>query len=180
MDVKVEGQNVDRHLDLTTSNHMSPNGNSLPLPEMESMTLTASQRVCKCDYSRKKCSKTPTTKQTKHVAAKKCWRCGRSPASSGPMIADHQPSLNENWFKGGCNNTDYCKNATSTPGEPPGNKQYNELRARCRVCYTKVYSSIGRKPPGGMKDHTEGAMESRKAASFRAQYKKWGIKLKQC
>jgi hypothetical protein len=29
MDVKFEGQNVDRHTDLTTSNHASPSGNSM-------------------------------------------------------------------------------------------------------------------------------------------------------
>lgn len=38
MDVKVEGQNVDRHLDLTTSNHASPMANEqLPLPGLEEM-----------------------------------------------------------------------------------------------------------------------------------------------
>src|SRR5713101_5687830 len=30
MDVQFEGQNVDRHIDLTTSNHASPGGNSAP------------------------------------------------------------------------------------------------------------------------------------------------------
>ncbi|MBW2646835.1 MAG: DUF4150 domain-containing protein [Deltaproteobacteria bacterium] len=38
MDVKFEGKNVDRHIDLTTSNHASPMGNEqLPLPGLEGM-----------------------------------------------------------------------------------------------------------------------------------------------
>ncbi len=35
MDVKVEGQNVVRHLDLTTHNHMSFPGNSPPWPYLD-------------------------------------------------------------------------------------------------------------------------------------------------
>lgn len=39
MDVKFEGYNVDRHLDLTTSNHASPNANeAAPIPEAEGMS----------------------------------------------------------------------------------------------------------------------------------------------
>ena len=39
MDVKFEGLNVDRHLDLTTSNHASPMGNTPPLPETEDQAV---------------------------------------------------------------------------------------------------------------------------------------------
>jgi hypothetical protein len=40
MDVLIEGENVVRHLDPTTSNHASPLGNeSVPMVEMESMTV---------------------------------------------------------------------------------------------------------------------------------------------
>ena len=38
MDVKFEGQNVDRHLDLTTHNHASPPGQTPPFPEAEGMS----------------------------------------------------------------------------------------------------------------------------------------------
>lgn len=38
MDVKIEGENVVRHLDLTTHNHNSPPGNSPPIPHIDSMS----------------------------------------------------------------------------------------------------------------------------------------------
>jgi hypothetical protein len=42
MDVKFEGQNVDRHLDITTSNHMSPPPNEgVPMPTLGMMTAPA-------------------------------------------------------------------------------------------------------------------------------------------
>jgi hypothetical protein len=39
MDVKIEGKNVDRHLDLTTNNHMSPPGNTPPWPFIDMMAV---------------------------------------------------------------------------------------------------------------------------------------------
>ena len=40
MDVKIEGQNAVRHLDLTTHNHMSTPGNTPPWPFMDSMAIS--------------------------------------------------------------------------------------------------------------------------------------------
>ncbi|WP_290639358.1 DUF4150 domain-containing protein [Aquabacterium sp.] len=37
MDVKVEGENVVRHLDITTNNHASMPGNSPPMPHVDGM-----------------------------------------------------------------------------------------------------------------------------------------------
>jgi Toxin PAAR-like domain len=49
MDVQFEGQNVDRHLDLTTSNHASYPGNSGPLTDMETMALDRiAENRCPC------------------------------------------------------------------------------------------------------------------------------------
>ncbi len=42
MDVKVEGKNVDRHLDLTTNNHASKPGDTPPWPFVDSMAIDAS------------------------------------------------------------------------------------------------------------------------------------------
>ena len=42
MNVKVEGENVDRHLDLTTNNHASMPGNTPPWPFADSMAIDAS------------------------------------------------------------------------------------------------------------------------------------------
>lgn len=42
MDVKVEGENVVRHLDITTHNHASMPGNSPPMPHVDEMAVTMS------------------------------------------------------------------------------------------------------------------------------------------
>lgn len=60
MDVKIEGENVVRHLDLTTHNHASDIGNeSCPWPQVERMSPSASeiQKPCKADCKKKKLSK---------------------------------------------------------------------------------------------------------------------------
>jgi hypothetical protein len=182
MDVKVEGLNVDRHLDLTTSNHMSPNGNGPPLPEMSRPNLPKSMtKPCKCVYRRGRCAKTPNGAQHKHANRPnaKCWRpkCKTRPPYKEELIADHQQSLNEKWYKGGCHDKDFCKKATSTPGDPKGSKEYNQLRSRCKPCYRKVYANIGRKPPKGQKDISEGSMESSKSAAFQRKHReKFGNK----
>ncbi|WP_342376381.1 DUF4150 domain-containing protein [Myxococcus stipitatus] len=52
MDVVMEGKNVCRHLDLTTSNHASYPGSTPPLPNMEAMVQLALDRIaenkCPC------------------------------------------------------------------------------------------------------------------------------------
>lgn len=54
MDVKFEGKNVCRHLDLTTSNHMSdPPGEGVPAPTVEMQTIPGAdpedvELICKC------------------------------------------------------------------------------------------------------------------------------------
>nr|WP_246357197.1 DUF4150 domain-containing protein [Pyxidicoccus fallax] len=52
MDVVVEGKNVCRHLDITTSNHASYPGSTPPIPNMEAMVQLALDRIaeekCPC------------------------------------------------------------------------------------------------------------------------------------
>jgi hypothetical protein len=52
MDVKFEGKNVCRHLDITTSNHASPPTTTAPLPSAEMMAMPAQQAIdedkCPC------------------------------------------------------------------------------------------------------------------------------------
>jgi hypothetical protein len=48
MDVKAEGENVVRHLDLTTHNHASPLTNTPPFPHLDSAAF-ASLEVCETD-----------------------------------------------------------------------------------------------------------------------------------
>ena len=45
-DVKVEGENVVRHLDLTTHNHMSQPGNTPPWTYIDSMTAPTMEQAC--------------------------------------------------------------------------------------------------------------------------------------
>jgi len=46
MDVKFEGENVVRHLDLTTHNHASQVGQTPPLPYQDGMMLSAESPIC--------------------------------------------------------------------------------------------------------------------------------------
>lgn len=46
MNVKFEGENVVRNLDITTHNHASPIPNSPPMPFLDGMTLPATDPVC--------------------------------------------------------------------------------------------------------------------------------------
>jgi uncharacterized Zn-binding protein involved in type VI secretion len=52
MDVKIEGKNVCRHFDITTSNHSSPPPATPPLPSAEMMAMPAQQAIdegkCPC------------------------------------------------------------------------------------------------------------------------------------
>jgi len=76
MDVKVEGENVDRHLDLTTNNHGSPQANeAAPWPFTDSMTA-AQIKACENDKKREEeaCSEDGVSrgKDTKYKGAKEC------------------------------------------------------------------------------------------------------------
>ncbi|GAA0404362.1 type VI secretion system effector Dnase Tse7 [Cocleimonas flava] len=56
MDVKVEGKNVVRHLDMTTHNHKSEIGNeSIPWPHVDSMSIDM-QKACAADIAKEKTS----------------------------------------------------------------------------------------------------------------------------
>jgi hypothetical protein len=55
MDVKFEGENVVRNLDLTTHNHQSYPGNeSIPWPHLESMDPALAKKACKGEVDREK------------------------------------------------------------------------------------------------------------------------------
>jgi len=55
MDVKFEGENVVRNLDLTTHNHQSYPGNeSIPWPHLESMDPALAKKACKKEVDREK------------------------------------------------------------------------------------------------------------------------------
>lgn len=77
MDVQFEGQNVDRHIDLTTSNHASPLPNeATPMPNMDDMAIKKPDKPCleiKCDdESRKEKGDRPFTPCEKNQICAKC------------------------------------------------------------------------------------------------------------
>jgi len=59
MDVKFEGENVVRNLDLTTHNHASPTPNTPPFPFQDRAAFAESTGKCKdeVDEAKKKCTK---------------------------------------------------------------------------------------------------------------------------
>jgi 5-methylcytosine-specific restriction endonuclease McrA len=100
MDVKIEGENAVRHLDIMTHNHMSDPGNTPPWPEMEGMSPPEVAPPDKpCDKS--KCPKEPDEERSKKLRKKSpsrairkkfnkvpgtCQACGSSVSS---QAADH-------------------------------------------------------------------------------------------
>lgn len=68
MDVKFEGKNVDRHVDITTSNHASPLTN-VPVPQTNIATATLAQQLAEQDI---------------------CPCCNRPLHSDGPIITEAQ------------------------------------------------------------------------------------------
>ncbi|MFE8602412.1 DUF4150 domain-containing protein [Archangium violaceum] len=70
MDVTVEGKNVCRHLDITTSNHASYPGSTPPMPNMEAMRRVALERIAK----------------------NQCPCCG------GPKHAEGKPLSRDEWY----------------------------------------------------------------------------------
>jgi|CXWL01.1.fsa_nt_gi hypothetical protein len=75
MDVKFEGENVDRHLDLTTNNHASLPGDTPPWPFTDSMTV---DQLKNCEEDKKKeeeaCSEDGISrgKETKYKSVEEC------------------------------------------------------------------------------------------------------------
>lgn len=80
MDVKFEGENVVRHLDLTTHNHASPPGQTPPFPETEGMA--AGVITVRCDKEWTPCQKAQARAKVDEMN-KKC-PLTRRPGVSAP------------------------------------------------------------------------------------------------
>jgi len=92
MDVKVEGENVVRMLDLTTHNHMSVPGNSPPWPYIDAMAVDADvpdDHPCKGDAEKeKKACKEFTPYGSKDACAKKLLGDGKPSGKADSPEAD--------------------------------------------------------------------------------------------
>ncbi len=92
MDVKFEGENVVRHLDLTTHNHMSDPPNTPPWPYMDSMALDCSTNPCNKSGDAQKvkdnCGSPPADDySSKCCEARKCMLVPYSPNKCCPKGA---------------------------------------------------------------------------------------------
>lgn len=101
MDVKVEGENVVRHLDVTTHNHNPPPGQTPPWPFLAKQTVTKETGPCATDIKKEKaaCSNCEpygtddSCKSPKCQAARKCslspYGGKGSPNCCKPQVAHH-------------------------------------------------------------------------------------------
>ena len=99
MDVKVEGENVVRHFDLTTHNHNPPPGQTAPWPNIDSInpgkpqTSKPCQKDCRTDIGdqryarlRKATPSNPRRKQVNKRWPRTCTACGQAKRR---LAADH-------------------------------------------------------------------------------------------
>jgi len=92
MDVKVEGENVVRHLDITTHNHASEGPNTPPIPNTDAMATAPDQD---CGGPHRKTSKPVNDgKDSHHCPAKDSYKHTSLSKDDGPAIkmdpADHR------------------------------------------------------------------------------------------
>lgn len=100
MDVKIEGQNAVRHLDLTTHNHNSQIGNeSIPWPHVDTMSMSTAdlpkkpcnkecpKKASKSDYDKaRRKSPSPEIRKKINSEQENCAACGDTPKN---LAADH-------------------------------------------------------------------------------------------
>jgi hypothetical protein len=75
MDVKIEGENAVRHLDLTTHNHASPAANTPPWPFADAMAKSKDPCKTEKDEVKKNCKDPPATDTTDKCCKTKGRQC---------------------------------------------------------------------------------------------------------
>lgn len=113
MDVKFEGENIDRHLDLTTTNHASDPGDAPPWPYIDSQTpppLTPEQEIkCAIQKCDKKSYDIRETKKGRHMPRRA--RCPALGSKKHKCVADSLKGMEAQGVRG---EIPYPKN--SVPG----------------------------------------------------------------
>lgn len=153
MDVKVEGENVVRHLDVTTHNHNPPPGQTPPWPFLAKQTVTKETGPCKDDIKKEKTACADCTphgagnpcQSAKCQAARKCslspYGGKGSPNCCPPQVAHHvlpNSLLQDEGERG--------NSLTNVTGlNRTGSKAYTEEGAPCVCCSGKkgVKNPIG-------------------------------------
>jgi Toxin PAAR-like domain/GHH signature containing HNH/Endo VII superfamily nuclease toxin 2 len=147
MDVKVEGENVDRHLDLTTNNHGSPQANeAAPWPFVDSSTL-ASDHPCKDEKKKEEeaCGKTSSPPNPCTQKCKAARRCHLTPydGTSSPNCCD--PEVAHHIVPMSLLQSDRPSTASNVTGlRKSGPKAYTEKKALC-VCTSGKRDENGNK-----------------------------------
>lgn len=109
MDVEIEGENVVRHLDLTTHNHNPPPGNTAPWTYLDSMAVPPADHPCAAQIqnAQKACGKPPETgpKNCEGTDCEKHMQCILVPKSEdkrlccSPNNTGHH-LIEDHWIKG--------------------------------------------------------------------------------
>ena len=149
MDVEIEGQNVVRHLDMTTSNHASPMANGpTPIPGLDKMD-PAVKKDCDASYQKYGLSRYGSNKcngdthQSHHPAQNACFVANRL-AGTAIAAAPNYSELDAPGIclEGGSHDSgsphDICNKAQSDwakrlrNAEPRKKPTYKELRAESK------------------------------------------------
>ena len=147
MDVKVEGQNVDRHLDMTTNNHGSPMANeAVPWPYVDSSTL-ASDHPCKDEKKKEEeaCGKESSPPKPCTQKCKAARRCHLAPygGKSSPNCCD--PEVAHHIVPMSLLQSDRPKTSSNVTGlKKSGSKKYTEKKGLC-VCTSGKRDENGNK-----------------------------------
>lgn len=153
MDVKVEGENVVRHLDMTTHNHNPPPGQTPPWPFLAKQTVTKEIGPCKEEIKNEKTACADCTphgtgdpcKKPDCQAARKCslspYGGKGSPNCCPPQVAHH--ILPNSCLQGRGSRGDSSTNVTGL--KKTGPNAYTEENAPCVCCSGKkgVKNPIG-------------------------------------
>lgn len=128
MDVKVEGKNVDRHLDLTTNNHASVPGDTPVWPYLDSMS-TSLDHPCVADQKKEyeACKNFAPHKEGGPDPCPPKPAAGK-PSTDGPALAHASDVIADRNGAGACNKARRCalkpykptsKQASCCPGQTP-------------------------------------------------------------
>ncbi|MCP5444542.1 MAG: DUF4150 domain-containing protein, partial [Chromatiaceae bacterium] len=136
MDVKVEGENVVRHLDMTTHNHASPQANeAVPWPYVDSSAL-APDHPCKEEKKKEEqaCGKSSSPPKPCTQKCKAARRCHLTPygGKSSPNCCD--PEVAHHIVPMSLLQSDRPKTSSNVAGlRKSGPRAYTEKKALC-VC----------------------------------------------
>lgn len=126
MDVLIEGENVDRHVDLTTSNHASYPGSTPPLTNMEAAALESiKEGKCPCCGEEAHAKGTPMNMEEWYIRNVERKTNHKTPEEQSMKLSALMALLEEARVKKGCT----CTGTRLLP-EPPCDVFYERPRTK--------------------------------------------------